>query len=180
MDMTISKNELKIEAINENGEMRSMNTIAPHVGPTTLARQTNVDAPVPHDAHVYAIPTAEFLMMEENEKNNAELTEMGAAEMQQLSLEQLDQQEQEEERSLPAEGVVTDAASAVNEIVETVTSLDPEKNNSFQWYSWIIVVGVLFIASGVVVLMLSDTTCGRKRLRKNTASPSSAEDSEEF
>jgi len=165
MDMTISKDELKIEAINENGELRSMNTIAPHLGQAQVDRQFNVDVPIPVDAHVYAIPTAEFLIMEESEKKRGELAEVGQAEMQQLSLQQLDRQE-----------IATDAdGGAFDDIVETVTSA------SYRWYSGIVAVGAFFVASGVVLLMLSDTTCGRKKSRREIeSSPWSAEESDKF
>jgi len=165
MDMTISKDELKIEAINENGELRSMNTIAPHLGKAQVDRQINVDVPIPVDAHVYAIPTAEFLIMEESEKKRGELAEVGQAEMQQLSLQQLDRQE-----------IATDADGAFDDIVEPVTS-----ENSYRWYSGIVAVGAFFVASGVILLMLSDTTCGRRKFRREiVASPWSAEESDKL
>jgi hypothetical protein len=165
MDMTISKDELKIEAINENGELRSMNTIAPHLGQAQLDRQINVDVPVPVDAHVYAIPTAEFLMMEESEKQKVVLAEGGPAEKQQMSLQQLDHQE-----------IATDADGAFDDVVETVTS-----ENSYRWYSGIVAIGAFFFASGVILLMLSSATCGRRKLRREiVASPWSAEESDKF
>jgi len=168
MDMTISKDELKIEAINEMGELRSLNTIAPQLGQAQLDRQINVDVPVPVDAHVYAIPTAEFLIMEESEKNKVELAEAGPAETQHLSLKQLDRQE---EIATDADGDTFDDA-----VEKTVTS-----DTMYRWYSGIVVVGAFLVAIGVLLLMLSSTMCGRKKSRRVVeSSPWSEEESDKF
>lgn len=172
MDMTITKTELRIEALSERGETRSLETIAPvqkRVEQKKIEKTdeaTNVEAP-PLDVQeqvakgVFAIPTEQYLLLQA--QRAAYLLSDGAP-----------SKPHNYDYELPLEPAANDYDLQVDPAPKfAVDSGSPSAGTS--WSSYFFVIGGASIVGGVVLLFAGNSEkMSRRHGTWANASPESA------
>lgn len=154
MDVAISKDEMKIVAINERGVTRSTHTVKP-VSPTLKMK---LEVQLPDSASAYAITTSDFLMAQDYAQKS------GSPRRRDVSRDVAPEYDNEglgPEYTQPEYTPESDATPEMNS----------EPRSGLNWGSVSIGVGVVSIVAGVSLLFTGGAFSERRKRRSRRKTP---------